>query len=766
MEPGRRLSHYTIEAPIGRGGMGEVFRARDDALGRTVAIKVLPAAFDPDLKRRLLREAEASRRLQHPGIATFFEAGEDDGVAFIAMELVRGTTLRRRLAAGPLPLADALALATGLLEALGHAHAAGIVHRDLKPENVMLDETGAARLLDFGLALHTVDGDDPTMVAIPAFHAAVTAPGELVGSAGYMAPEQLRGEPGGPRADLFAVGAVVHEALTGRPAFAGTSPAARMAATLFAEIAPLPAEARALDGVLARALARNPEERYASAAAFLRDLRAVGEGRAVAAYPDSVAVLDFANRTGDHEVAWVGSGIAESLGADLGRHGAVRVLPRARVLAAVAASAAADGPAGTPPAAIGARLGCRWVVAGGYQRMGDALRVVLELVHVPTESTVATEKLDGTLGGIFALQDALSASAAKALDLRDTAPADGASRGAGGAAAPALDAYACCTRGRQHWIRMSKGEFDRAEEMFEEAVRQEPAYADALAGLAAVHDMRFTFTTDPSELARAVELAERAIDADPRHAAARVWLAYARWRQGRLDDALAAIGEAAALDPADHYPLYFEACMRLHRREPERALPLYQEAVARAPGFGFAWFGLAWTHVVLGHAVEAHWSFGRAIALESQGFHATAGVAGYLGESLRREGRLDEARAQCMAGLDAVERSDHMYRDTLRAACLVTLGRVALDRDDAEAARAAFRQATLHLEGRPRTLGGGFLACQAEAGRAAADRDPEALRAAEARFAARAPGDWSWFWLCTEEDTLPDLERARETTMG
>lgn len=202
--------------------------------------------------------------------------------------------------------------------------------------------------------------------------------------------------------------------------------------------------------------------------------------------------------------------------------------------------------------------------------------------------------------------------------------------------------------------------------------------------------------------------------------------------------------------------------MRLHRGEPAAALPLFQEAVTKVPVFGFAWLGLGWAHQELGNTVEAQWSLGKAIALESRTFHATAGAACYLAESLRREGRLEEARARCMEGLDAVERSDHMYRDTLRALCLIVLGRVALDRDDPKAARTAFRQATLHLEGRPRTLGGGSLACQAEAGRAAADRDPGALRAAQARLAAHAPGDWSWFWLCTDVEARADVARAAE----
>ena len=206
--------------------------------------------------------------------------------------------------------------------------------------------------------------------------------------------------------------------------------------------------------------------------------------------------------------------------------------------------------------------------------------------------------------------------------------------------------------------------------------------------------------------------------------------------------------------------------MRLERGEPERALPLYQRSIELVPGFGFAWVGLGWTHLALDRSVEAQWSFRRAIALESQGLHSTAGAAGYLAESLRRAGRLDEARAACLEGLDAFERSDHMYRDTFRAICLVILGRTALDLGDLEAARTAFRQCLLHLGGRPRKLGGGFLACQATAGQAAADRDPAALAAARGSFTQRTPGDWSWFWQCTAHDTGLDLERAARMIEG
>jgi serine/threonine-protein kinase len=154
VSPGQIVSHYRIEERLGVGGMGEVFRARDIALGRPAALKLLAKDFEPGLRARLIREAETCARLQHPAIATFFETGEAGGDVFIAMEFVEGRTLRERLHEGALPFESALAIATCLLEALGHAHAAGVLHRDIKPENIMLTGERSAKLLDFGLAKH------------------------------------------------------------------------------------------------------------------------------------------------------------------------------------------------------------------------------------------------------------------------------------------------------------------------------------------------------------------------------------------------------------------------------------------------------------------------------------------------------------------------------------------------------------------------------------------------------------------------------------
>jgi len=292
---GRTLGHYQIQERLGAGGMGEVFRARDLALGRESAVKVLPRLVRPELRRRLLREAEVAARLQHPSIATFFEAGEDQGEAFIAMEFVQGQTLRARLRKGPLSFDESLSLASCLLGALGHAHAAGLLHRDIKPENVMVTGPRSAKLLDFGIACGLAasrPGPEPE-AALTVERAAV------VGTVGYMSPEQLRGDALDARSDLFQVAIVLYECLTGQPAFGGSSPVERATATLVGDVDLTVLAGRGLPPglgpILARALSRDRGRRYPTATAFLRDLAALQEGRVEAEPSEILAVVDFEN---------------------------------------------------------------------------------------------------------------------------------------------------------------------------------------------------------------------------------------------------------------------------------------------------------------------------------------------------------------------------------------------------------------------------------------------------------------------------------------
>ena len=228
LKRGDQLGNFQIEELIGRGGMGEVYRARDVRLKRAVAIKTLPADFagDRDRAARFEREARAASALNHPNIISVFDIGEDGGVSFIVSELVEGETLTRSILRGPLPVAEVIEVGTQLAEGLAAAHAAGVVHRDLKPGNIMLTRTGRVKILDFGLARQ-----DP----VPGFESGTTDvshPGVILGTPGYMSPEQVRGTSVDHRSDLFSFGVVLYEMLCGKPAFEGASSADVMSAIL------------------------------------------------------------------------------------------------------------------------------------------------------------------------------------------------------------------------------------------------------------------------------------------------------------------------------------------------------------------------------------------------------------------------------------------------------------------------------------------------------------------------------------------------------
>src|SRR5215212_9285675 len=267
------VSHYRLEEEIGRGGMGVVYRATDTRLGRALAIKMLPpdATADPDRNARFVREAQAASALNHPHIVTIYDIGAADGVTFIAMELVDGTTLDRLVAEGPLPVSQALQYATDIAGALGAAHASGIVHRDIKPGNIMVTRDGRVKVLDFGLAkLVEHAPDDATKTSL------ATRAGVILGTAAYMSPEQAEGRPVDRRSDIFSLGGVLYEMLAGRRPFAGGSDIGTITAILRDAPAPLRTARKeippAVASIVDRCLAKDPAARYPDANALHADL--------------------------------------------------------------------------------------------------------------------------------------------------------------------------------------------------------------------------------------------------------------------------------------------------------------------------------------------------------------------------------------------------------------------------------------------------------------------------------------------------------------
>src|ERR1700733_11582654 len=333
---GVRFGSYEILSLLGKGGMGEVYKARDTRLQRVVALKILPAesVADADRRARLLLEAQAASRLNHPNIVTIHDIAEEQGIRYIAMEYVAGAPLDRTITGGGLPLRNALKYAAEIADALAAAHSAGIVHRDLKPANVIITEDGRAKLLDFGLAKLK----EPKVPASEAETATLrTLSGAIVGTAAYMSPEQAEGRELDARSDIFSFGLVLYEMLCGQRAFAGESWISTLVAILHQEPRPLRDLNAAIPSTLERHVARcvrtDRDQRVQSMAEVkqaLAEATLSGDTKQEAA---SIAVLPFANLSADKENEYFSDGLAEEIINVLTRVPELKVIARTSAFA-------------------------------------------------------------------------------------------------------------------------------------------------------------------------------------------------------------------------------------------------------------------------------------------------------------------------------------------------------------------------------------------------------------------------------------------------
>jgi TolB-like protein len=552
----------------------------------------------------------------------------DDGLPSVprstidARACATGPTLRQRLRDGPLPVEEALAVAACVLEALCHAHAAGVLHRDIKPENIIVTGPRAAKLLDFGIATLLFDA---AAVATTA-----AAPGvSLAGTLGYMPPEQLRNQPVDARADVFQAAAVLYEMIAGGPAFPGETAAERLSAVLTRTPPPLelPLHLSGLNAVLARGLARDPAARYASAAAFLSDLRRASAGELSAGLPDSIAVLDFVNVGDTPDDEWIASGIAEAIGDALAQVPTLAVTPRDRVVRARAVRS--DQPLLKAVPALGAALGCRWIVTGRYRRVGSSLSAFIVLIEVSTCAVAGRDRLDASLEQLFEVRDRAIAMVRNRL---------GVAAVVSGVMPAMLTAFECYARGRRLAVRNDRGAFDHARELFEAAIALDPNYAQAFAGLARICALTYTFTSDTDTLFRALEYARRALAIDPDLAEAEVWRGYANNRLGNFDAADQSLARCRSLNPREVYGFYFASAFRT-ARDPQRAIHLLQQSLALDPLFGSAWWGLGCLFIYLEHYDEAVSCFERCSRLSGvPSARPVPGIEGYWAEAAATDG--------------------------------------------------------------------------------------------------------------------------------
>jgi serine/threonine protein kinase/tetratricopeptide (TPR) repeat protein len=693
---GTTIQHYRVGERLGGGGMGEVYLAEDVRLGRQVALKFLPPALkaDPDSRARLLNEARAASLLRSPNIAVTYDIGEHAGADFIVMEYVEGEVLSARVAQGPLPPREVVEVGLQVADALDDAHARGIIHRDIKSANLIRTQRGLVKVLDFGLAKFV-----PAGISDRITQPQLSMAGMVVGTIAYMAPEQALGRPVDHRADIFSLGVVLYELATGRTPFVGASATEIIDRILHDEPPPvssLNAEMpKAFDAIVVRALEKSPTFRYQSARDLARELREIAmqmdevfrvsrsrASAAIAAHTASaiersVAVMTFANITREPVDDWIGTGIAETVSSDLKNIHGLTVIGRARVYDALrnlGSNAAVDDSLAID---IGRRLGATWVVVGGFQKMGELVRITAHFLDVSTGTVRRTVKVDGRVGEIFALQDKIVYELSQGLNLvlRGSEIAGIEKR-----ETRSVEAYEAYARGMMNMRLASRDSIERAIAAFEQATRHDPEYAIAWAALGNAYGLKGAFLNLRDLIDKAMDLERRALAIDPELADAHMWLGMALLNSGRTDEALAEIRKAITLEPDNGQARQALArALWVGRGDFEGAIPEFERAIELNPEAGYSYLQLTLLLAWEGRFERAETIGRRAVELQDQYVSGNAGLQviganARLGYVYYLQGRHEDALREYERGLSFVGSSDHALRERTAIEINVKMG--------------------------------------------------------------------------------------------
>ncbi len=678
---GQTVSHYRILEKLGEGGMGVVYKAEDTKLKRQVALKFLPADLtrDPEAKSRFVHEAQAAAALNQANIVTVHEINEHEGQVFIVMEYMEGQTLKDMIPvearhAVPLPITDAITIASQIAQGLAKAHEKGIVHRDLKPANVFVTSDHVAKILDFGIA------------KLAHGQTRLTKTGTTMGTVAYMSPEQAMGKEVDRRADIWSLGVVLYEMLTGNPPFRGEYEQALIYSIINEEPEPLsksrPDIQSGLENIVSHALAKNPANRYQTMEEFLADLKAVAEGlkplkarrqwargkifgiKKIYVYATlavvsvlfglnaggirsqffrllgggpvraiRLAVLPFANLSGDPEQEYFSDGMTQEMITQLGRL-------HPKVLSVIARlSVMRYKKSDKPIDQVGRELGVDYVLEGSARREAGRVRISAELIAVRDQTQLWADTYEREMSGILALQNDVAQKVADALAIR-LLPSEKAQLAEARPVNP--EAHEAYLRGSFHWMKATPGDLDIAEKYFDLSLEKDPSYAPAYAGRAWVWIVRNQFGLAPPKEAgpkakaaalRAIELDENLAGAHEALASVRTWIdwdwdgARESWRRslelnpnvanaqalyahflmimGHGEEALIHSERAVVLDPLN--PLFhgWHAVVLYSQRRYDEAIASAREAQRLQPDHYVASFALQIAYEKKGMKKEA-----------------------------------------------------------------------------------------------------------------------------------------------------------------
>ncbi|MGB6034610.1 MAG: protein kinase [Bacteroidota bacterium] len=673
---GKIISHYRILEQLGVGGMGVVYKAEDTKLKRTVALKFLPPEMtrDPDAKERFIREAQAASSLQHNNICTIHGIDEtEEGQTFIVMDLYEGETLKDRFESRPPEISQAVDLFKQIAEGLASAHAKGIVHRDIKPANIVVTSGGVAKILDFGLA--KLSGE-----------AGVTKVGTTVGTAAYMSPEQAQGEEVDARSDLFSLGAVAYELLSGQRPFKGEHEPALLYSIVNQPARPMrevkPEVPEGLEKIVGKLLEKSQDHRYQGAAevvAELEDLKhqlrtgtapvQVQERKSWPKLPilagvivlllallsvvyhlffspaevderRSIAVLPFENLSAEEENKYFSDGMTEDIIAALSKVEGLKVISRTSVMQYKNVN--------MPARTIGEELDVATILEGSVRRQSDRVRIVAQLIDTRTDEHIWTNTYDRELEDIFEVQSDVARSIATALKAELT-PDD--QRALQKKSTENLSAYDVYLKGRDYYRRYNEGDNASAIRLFKRALQLDTTYALAFAGLGDAYAQSVgKFGYEVIYLDSAEDASRKGLAVDPECTEAHKALGLTFYYRGRIRESLRENQEAVRINPNYDPAVGNIGWAYLYLGKPEEALPWMRKNVSLSPTLAITWTGLGDAYRILEEHHNALESYDRAFELQPGFLWAYRGLIG----SLLDQGRTDDARGHAEKLLESL----------------------------------------------------------------------------------------------------------------
>lgn len=623
---GQRILHYQIRDKLGSGGMGDVYLAQDTKLDRKVALKFLPAAMwnQKEAQERLIREAKAASQLDHPNVVTIYGIEEFDGRPFIIMAHVRGIPLNEYCTSTHRATGELIDLAVQMAEGLEHAHEAGVIHRDLKPSNILVDEQGRVRILDFGIA--RLRGTSR-----------LTQTGSTVGTLAYSPPELAQGKEAEPTSDVYSLGVVLYQMLTGRLPFDADHEAALLYSILHEPPKPLsdfdgeiPA---ALQNLVLRCLEKRPERRFPNCTELAKELRRCKPGQAsdsttaTAGGRPSIAVLPFANMSADPENEYFSDGLAEELLNTLARNPALKVTGRTSSFAFKGKHEDLRD--------IGLKLGVETLLEGSVRKAGNRVRITTQLVKASDGFHLWSETYDRVLDDIFAVQDDIARSVASAMNVTLLGKPAMAARGNAAS-------FNLVLQGNYFLSRNTTAAIEKAIALYRQAIDEAPKDARAWAGLARGYSVQagYGFGDYPDGVKNSRAAAERALELDPALAQAHDvmgWIKLAfelRWDEageefrrahslapgdsdilsglasyeaacGDMDEATRLARQSVELDPLNPSAHLYRARVAVAASRLDEAEECYLKVLELSPGHTPAHASLSWVYTMQGRLAEA-----------------------------------------------------------------------------------------------------------------------------------------------------------------